>query len=390
MSEPGKSLFHRPPGNTRVIAAAILLVTLFGLALAVSNPLLSLEMERWGTSSTISGLTAACAGLGTVVAVPLVPMLARRFGVPAVLGLSLGVSALAMALFHFLPNLIAWAVLRFVLGCAIGLIFTFAEFWINAAANPERRGLTMGIYATALYAGFAIGPLLLVWLGTSGPTPYLVTAALMALGLIPLAMVGSRAPKIDGPASGSVARFIVAVPTATFAALMFGAVETGIITQLPVHNVRLAYSEQDATLLLSAFTLGNVLFQLPIGLLSDRIDRRKLLLVLATLSAILALALPLGPPGFWRFATLLFLLGGVSGAIYTVGLAHLGERFTGADLASANAAFVLLYSLGLMFGPPMIGFGMDRGGALGLPLTLALLLALYAGLVFVRLSRRSE
>ena len=377
---------HR--GQPQVIAAAILLVTLVGIALSVSNPLLSLEMERWGVSSTLSGLTATAAGLGTVLAVPLVPKLSRQFGVPTVIGISLAISALGMMAFYFVPDVLAWSLLRFVLGCGIGIIFTLAEFWINAAADPARRGLVMGIYATALYAGFAVGPMLLALVGTTGVLPFFFTAGLMALGLIPLALTGRKTPRIDQPASGSIARFVFSVPIATFGALIFGAVETGAIVLLPVHNVRLGYPEQDAALLLSAFTLGNVLFQLPLGLLSDRVDRRKLLLFLASASTLLALSLPYGPPGFWPFAGLLLLLGGMSGAIYTVGLAHLGERFSGADLASANAAFVMLYSFGLMVGPPAIGYGMDKAGAFGLPVALGLLLGLYAALVLTQLRLR--
>lgn len=379
-----------PRGDTRVIVAAIMLVTLVGIALSVSNPLLSLEMERWGTSSTLSGLTATAAGLGTVLAVPLVPRFALAMGVPFVLGGALATSAIGMALFYLMPNVLAWAALRFALGCGIGIIFTLAEFWINAAAAPHRRGLVMGLYATALYAGFAVGPALLTLIGTSGALPYLATAGLMALGLVPLALVGRSAPTLEQPASGSVAHFVFLVPTATFGALIFGAVETGVIMLLPVHNVRLGYPEQEATLLLSAFTLGNVAFQLPIGLLSDRMNRRTLLLVLSSLSALLAMALPFGPPGFWAFAGLLFLLGGISGAIYTVGLAHLGARFSGTDLASANAAFVLLYSMGLMVGPPTIGYGMDKAGALGMPVALAMLMALYAGLVLTRMLKSAR
>jgi MFS family permease len=372
-------------GGTRVIAAAIMLVTLVGIALSVSNPLLSLEMERWGVSGTISGLTATCAGFGTVLVAPLVPNLAQRFGVPLLIGIALTLSAAGLAGFYFVQNVIAWALIRFALGCGLGLVFTLSEFWINAAAPPERRGFVMGLYATALYAGFATGPAILALLGTTGALPYLATAAIMGLGLIPLLLAGNITPKIERQASGSVMRFALAVPVATFGALVFGACETGVITLLPVHNVRVGFTDQDAALLLSAFTLGNVLFQLPFGILSDRVDRRWLLLAMATISCALALALILGPPSFWRFSGLLFLLGGVSGGIYSVGLAHLGARFSGADLVSANAAFVMLYSVGLMAGPPAVGMGMDRGGATGLPLTVALLLGAYALIVAGRI-----
>ncbi|WP_150287730.1 MFS transporter [Rhabdaerophilum calidifontis] len=375
-------------GGTRVIAAAIALVTLVGLALATSGPLVSLEIERWGVSSTVSGLTATLAGFGTVLMVPLVPGLARRFGIRAMLTAALLATALTLAAFPAVPNLLAWSALRFALGAAIGVIFTLSEFWINAAADPARRGLVMGLYATTLYLGFAAGPAVLALIGTAGALPFLVTAAIILLGLAPLAIAGGAAPGLERAPAAGFTRFIRAAPAATLAAFVFGAVETGLFVQLPVHNVRVGFSEHEAALLLSAFTLGNVLFQLPLGLLSDRLDRRTMLLALALLSAGFAAALPLAQPAFWPFAALLLVFGGISGALYTVGLAHLGSRFSDADLASANAAFVLLYSLGLMLGPPLIGLGMDAGGAYGLPAILVALLAGYAGIVVLRLSPR--
>ncbi|OYU50307.1 MAG: MFS transporter [Rhizobiales bacterium PAR1] len=376
------------PGGIRVIAAAIMLITLVGVALSVSNPLLSLTLEQWGTSSTLSGLTATGAGLGTVLIVPLVPLLARMLGIPVVLGGALAVSALGMSSFYLFPNIAAWAALRFMLGCGLGLIFTLAEYWINAAAPPEKRGFVMGCYATAIYAGFALGPIIFGLVGTKGALPFLVTGGIMALGLIPLVLAGKRAPRLDEPATGTVLGFIFAAPTATFGAFIFGALETGVIIMLAVHAVRLGFTELQAGTLLSAFTLGNVLFQLPIGLISDRVDRRKLLLTLSSFSTLLALALPYGPPDIWRFAALLFFLGGISGAIYSVGLAHLGARFSGTDLASANAAFVMLYSIGLMVGPLLIGYAMDKAGVLGLPLAVAVMLGSYALLVLVRLRQK--
>ena len=84
-------------------------------------------------------------------------------------------------------------------------------------------------------------------------------------------------------------------------------------------------------------------------------------------------------------AGLLMLLGGLVGALYTVGLAHLSSRFAQADLVSANAAFVMLYSVGQMAGPPLLGAGIDVAGTWGVPVTVAMVLALYGFVVASRL-----
>ena len=375
----------------RVLAAAIALSTLVGLSLSVSAPLLALEMERWGISATISGMTITAAGIGTVLAAPLVPRLALRLGVPLLLGAALAVSALAMAAFLLFPGILWWTLFRFVLGATIGVIFSLSEYWIAAAAPPARRGLVMAIYATALYAGFAAGPLLLSTLGTTGALPYLATAVIILCGFGPLVLAARDAPRIDEQASAPVLRFVLAAPSATFAALMFGAIETSVITLLPVHNVRLGFPEREAAMLLSAFALGNVLFQIPIGYISDRMDRRRLLAALGVISTLIAGAILAAQSlGFWPFALALFGLGGISGAIYNTGLAHLGSRFQGADLASANAVFVMLYSVGLMVGPPLVGVGMELGGRFGLPVALTIGFLAYAVLVMMRLAKAAD
>ena len=110
--------------------------------------------------------------------------------------------------------------------------------------------------------------------------------------------------------------------------------------------------------MVTLFALGSVVFQLPIGFVSDHMDRRKLLAWLAFLSLCGAIALALaGPERVVLFCGLLVIWGGGVGSLYAVGLAHLGSRYRGTDLASANAAFIMLYSLGMLGGPPIAGFG---------------------------------
>jgi MFS family permease len=285
--------------------------------------------------------------------------------------------------FPLLTGLASWTLLRFLMGAALGVIFTLSEFWINAAAPPERRGMVMGLYATTLYAGFALGPLLLGAMIGDGTAflPYLVTAALMASGLIPLFLARRNVPQLAQTASPNPWRFIRAAPAATLGAFIFGVVETGAILFLPVHGLRLGLEPAAAAWLVAAFTLGNVALQIPVGLLSDKVARLPLMAALAISSALALLAL-LANPGPWPSAVLLFLAGGISGGIYPVALVMIGERFTDADLASANGAVVALYSLGLILGPPVIGVMMDVLGQAGLPLALgALLMAFGAGIL---------
>ncbi len=260
--------------RVRSLAAAIGSVAAVGVALSLSIPLLSLEMERMGVSNTGIGINTAIAGLASVIVIPFVPRLAARTGVLPLLWGSVIVGALSLLAFEALWSFAWWFPLRFVFSATLGVLFVLSEYWINAAAPPARRGLVMGVYATVLALGFATGPAVLAAVGTSGWPPYLAGAALFALASLPLAFAQGLTPEPRGGNKRGVLSFLGAAPAATLAALVFGAVETGGFALLALYGLRLGFAPETAPYLLTAVALGNVALQIPIGLLSDRVDRR--------------------------------------------------------------------------------------------------------------------
>jgi len=368
------------------IAAAISSVSVVGIGISLSIPLLAIELEGRGISSTWIGINTAVAGVATIMIAPFVPLLVRKVGVRALLTLAIAVTSLSLLAFKAIPSFVFWFPLRFALGAALCILFAVSEFWINAVAPPAKRGLVMGIYATALSIGAAMGPAILGLLGTSGWPPYVAGAIVLAAGAIPILLARGMAPTIaDGDHHG-VLTFIRRSPTATLAALVFGAIETAVMSFLPLYGLRLGMHAESASLLLTIAVLGNVAFQIPLGLVSDRIDRRVLLLFCASIGTIGAIALPFVPVETLGFKIAIFLVTGIVGSLYTVGLAHLGSRFHGADLAAANAAFVMLYSVGLIIGPPLVGVGMDLYDPYGFAVVMAGIMGAYVVVVASRLA----
>ena len=362
----------------RSIAAAIASISVVGIALGLGTPLLSVILESRGYSATMIGLNTAVAGIASILAAPLATPLAARLGVAWAMLAMILVGALAFVGFYFAPFWL-WFPLRAILHVALTVLFILSEFWISMSAPPRRRGFVLGIYATVLSLGFALGPYLFAKMGSSGFLPFGVTFVLVMIAALPVALAASESPKIP-PTEEPVGfwRFIWLVPTATAAVLVFGAVETGGFALFPIYGDRIGYSEADAALLLSMIGLGNVILQIPLGLVSDRIrDRRWLLLICAVVGLVGILGLPLYATNWHVTAIVLFLWGGVVAALYTVGLAHLGTKLTGRELASANAAFVFCYGFGMLVGPQLIGIGMDLFGPPGFGYALALFFGLY-------------
>lgn len=375
------------PSRSGAIAAAIACVAIVGLGISLTIPLLSVEMDRMGISRGLIGANTAVAGVASILVVPFVPRLAMRFQVLPLLWACVGVATLSLIAFKLLFGLAWWFAIRFVFSAAIGVLFVLSEFWINAAAPPARRGFVMGIYATVLALGLAAGPFVLAATGASGWPPYLAGAVLFALAAVPLLFVGNVSPAVERGKGRTVLSFLAAAPAATLAALVFGALETAAYALLPIYGLAAGFTVERAALLVSAVALGNVACQIPLGLLSDRVDRRAVLLGAGLCGALGAALLPALAGSFAWLSATLFFWGGLTGALYTVGLAHLGARFTGRDLVSANAAFVLLYNVGLVLGPPVAGLAMDLAPPQGFAAALAGFCILYVAVVGGRLLR---
>lgn len=369
------------------IAAAVSSISVVGIAIGLGMPLLSVIMESRGVSATMIGANTAVAGLASIVAAPLATPLAMRFGVVWTMLAMILLGALAFVGFYFVPSFWMWFPLRAVLHLALTVLFILSEFWISTSAPASKRGFVLGIYATVLSLGFAGGPWIFSMVGSQGFEPFAITFVLVAIAAIPVLMAYRESPKItsEGEETTGFIRFIWAVPTATAAVLVFGAVETGGFALFPVYGARIGYTEADAALLLSMIGLGNVMLQIPLGMISDRIgDRRHLLLGCAIVGLAGTILMPHFAFNWHIMAALLFVWGGVVAALYTIGLAHLGSRLTGRDLASANAAFVLCYGLGMVVGPQAIGAGMDLFGTGGFGGALSFFFAAYIALVVCR------
>jgi MFS family permease len=207
--------------------------------------------------------------------------------------------------------------------------------------------------------------------GVYGPVPFLTGAALSLLVALPLLPSWHTAPRIRVDAASGFGTVVLLAPLAMFAAFACGLGEQVAFSFLPVYAVGAGVSAETGALWLSAFVLGNVVLQWPIGWLADHADRRAVLAGCTLASALLVLGLALIPAQWAGTIGIVALWGGLSFAIYPVGLALLGQRFRGGDIARANTAFSMIYIVGGLVGRPITGAAMDVIGDPGLGWTLA-------------------
>ena len=382
-----KSIFQG--SNTRGVIAAIASISIVGTGIGLSFPLLSLLMEQRGIAASIIGANTAVAGIAAMMVVPFVTPLARKLGVVNSMISLIVTSILCLSGFYLTENLPAWFVLRFVFSASITAIFILSEFWINSASDEKYRGVILGIYGTVLSLGFAFGPGILAIVGTHGILPFLIGGGIIISAVVPIMMGRDNEPELEPTEkTPSVIPYLFIVPLATMAGFIFGAAEQIELALLPVFALRSGYEEQTAALLLTITGLGNVALQIPLGLWSDRVKDRRVVLLACTIAGVIgAILIPFAAQNGWVLGTVLFFYGGIISGMYTVGLAHLGSRLTGTDLAQANAAFVLCYGLGMTIGPQTAGIAMDIAGPSGFGMTLFMFFAMYLALYIFRARR---
>ena len=231
-------------------------------------------------------------------------------------------------------------------------------------------------------------PIILLFslVGSEGLMPFAIGACIILAAAIPIFIARNESPDVDEKPELHFVRYIFLVPTATAAVFVFGAVTVGGGSLFTSYATCLGFNESQAALLLTVMGVGNFVFQIPLGLLADRMrDKRPLLSIMATIGLVGALLLPSLSSNWIILAVILLFWGGCVSGMYTVGLSHLGTRLTGADLAAANAAFVFCYAIGMVLGPPTIGTAMDLVNPSGFAWAVAFFFGLYVLLSGIRL-----
>lgn len=368
-----------PAERRRGIVSAIACLTVVAMGLGATLPLLALTLERQSVSPLLIGVSSAFPAIGGLLVTPIFPWLLRRFNTRVLLLSCVWISVVCLSAYYLFPNVWLWFPIRFFNGAVLTVLFIASETTINQLADDKTRGRLMGIYATVLAVGFATGPILLVLVGSEGYPPFAAIALLVAMASIPITLAGRANERVTAHGqSRGVLAFLLVAPTATFAAFSFGALEQGAMALLPVYGIRVGLTEQLAALVLSAFAAGNIFSQIPLGLIADRVDRRLVLIACALIGAATIATLPL-VQGTYFVMPVIFVFGGVVTGLYTVGLTLLGQRFSGGDLAAANAAFVMMYNFGGLAGPAIGGGAMELVPPHGLPLAFAAISLLFAG-----------
>lgn len=353
---------HRPAhqeGHLLARGAVIATVSVFGLTYSLSAPLLAFGLAQHGMSQALIGANAAMHAVGVLITAVLLPRIVSKLGPRAVILGSIALSAATLAAFPAMPTIWLWFPLRLLLGMAAEALFVTSETWLNALSSEETRARAMAAYTAALSVGLALGPIILSLVGAGGALPYLIGAGIALAAAAFVASPRVPAPHFDEPTAGSPLQVLRLAPLALSATALNAGIETAGLSFLALYAMGLGWGEEAATRLMSVMMIGAILLQLPIGWLGDKMDRRRLVIALALISALGAAVWPLALGHAVATYGLLFVWGGAFVGIYTIMITIVGARFKGGDLVSIYAVGGLFWGLGALIGPLAAGFSMQ-------------------------------
>lgn len=358
-------------------AAVIVAATIFGLSYSLSAPLIAMSLAASGHSGSYIGLNAAMHALGVLLIAPVMPTLAARFGARTLAVAALVVTAVVLAAFARVTDVAWWFPMRVLLGMAAEVLFVMSETWTNVLSTEQARGRTMAVYTAALSLGMVLGPAMLSVLGV-GAGAYLAGAVIALAAVAFILPPWVVAPQRSVPERAQPIRYMRLAPIALATTVLNAGVETAGLSFISLYATQLGWSEARAMQLISVLMLGAIVLQLPIGWLADKVNKRRLVLALASISAVTALFWPFALRETWLAFAVVFVWGGLFVGIYTVMLAMVGSRFHGNDLVGVYAVMGLAWGLGALVGPTLAGVAMGVNALFGLPGIIALGCAVFA------------
>lgn len=365
--------------------AAIITPIISMLILTIGNGLFTtittLQLKNLQASNLIVGLVGAAYFFGLMVGSYSSQKLITRVGhirAYATFAAVIGVATLLQGIFA-LPW--AWMILRFLVGYALAGLFIVIESWILVSSEESSKGRMMAFYLLSYYLAQACSQLLLKVPFPSTLVAFCLIAGLATLSIVPVSMTRFAAPELSGMAWVSPLKIYRKAPLGMWASLASGLILGSIYAMYPLFLLQSGLSHSQIAIVMFTTLLGGALLQLPIGKLSDQFDRRKVLVFLALLSAVLALYLVFVHESYIMLLIASFLLGGMSFTIYPLSISHTSDYTSANESVAAVSVLTIFYGLGSGIGPVVVPGFMHAIGANGFFVFLCLisiLLGVYA------------
>jgi len=295
-------------------------------------------------------------------------------------------ATLVMALAIDAPT---WIAMRFVSGFCFAGLFTVIEAWMNAGVQNRDRARVTSVYRIVDLGCVTGAQFLIPLFGVEGFAIFAVMSIMITLSLVPVSLGDRSSPSPPEDVNLDLRRAWLISPLGAMGCIAVGLTNSAFRTLSPIYAQDIGFSVTDVAAFVSVSIIGGAVIQYPLGYLSDRWDRRFVLLAMTICSmvAALVLAVAAGTSAMANFVVV-FIFGSVAMPLYSLSAAHANDHAQKNEFVMLNAALMLFYSIGAVGGPIMAAWAMGFLGPHGLFYYTAAVYGVFIALILVRMRAR--
>ncbi|WP_456276778.1 MFS transporter [Bacillus sp. AK128] len=333
-------------------------IAISGFSQGMLLPLIAVIFENNGVNSTLNGLNATALYIGILLASPFMENPLRKYGYKPIIMTGGLMVAVSLALFPIWSSFWFWFVLRFIIGIGDHALHFATQTWITSFSTKHNRGRNISFYGLFFGIGFAVGPLMTPLVEVSEALPFMISSLLCLIGWGFLFFLKNELPEQDLHMNSffdTMRRFkeawkygwVAFLPT-----LGYGFLESSINGIFPVYGLRIGIDVTSVSILLTSFAVGGIITQLPLGVLSDRLGRRNILLIVlfSGMSAFLAASL-FEDSSVIGLVICFSLAGMMVGSTFSLGISYMADLMPQKLLPTGNLLCGVSFSLGSLAGP---------------------------------------
>ncbi|WP_278386535.1 MFS transporter [Stutzerimonas kunmingensis] len=359
------------------ISSLLAAVALLLLGHGLLNTLLTLRGVAEGYSTGMIGLLMSGYFAGFLIGTWLAPSLIRRIGHIRTFAFYAALAAVAVLVHVLIVNPWVWLVLRVLYGVSLVTLYMVIESWLNAQVSGEKRGQVFALYMAVNLGALAAAQQLLSLDTPMNFTLFALAAILISSALMPITLTRQAQPALPDMPATDLLQLARIAPLPLMAAGISGLTLGGFWGLAPVYASQVGFDAAGVGLLMSITILGGAVLQWPIGLFSDKHDRRVVLLWVVAIAAVLALVITPILSGSLLLG-LMFLWGGLAFSIYSIAVAQMVDQLHPDEILSGSSGLLLANGFGAAFGPVVAGGLMHLFGHIALPLFFAVSLGILA------------
>ena len=314
------------------------------------------------------------------------PKLIKNVGHIRVFAAFASLGSIAILLHWIVINPIAWLIFRMITGFSFAAIYIVCESWLNDRADNKSRGQLIGFYMIVLYFSTSAGGMLVNLRATTDAHLFILTSLLISLALVPILLTKKPAPDFSTPRFLSLKELYLKSPMAFVGSFSIGMVYSALFGLMGVFGAKIGLSIFQISILVFVNMFVGAIFQYPVGKISDKYDRRTILLSLNLIAiASLVFIYLLGSLSFNLLLVFIGIHSAVSLPYYAVIISHMNDFLEKDEIVSGSSTLTLVNALGMVMGPMLASGFMAYFGAYGYFLYMIVIYCLVAPYNFFRI-----